>query len=308
MIGLTDRAFAISNTDSANSEKPVILHISIIDNSAYTVSAIAETDLFLRRALPSARLISVKAHTSRFHIDEGSIRKTILNQLRKRTDSNDVISHLVIDSHGNTFPDNHDGTNYTRLSHLGEISETEVNDELKAILAPVSDLFAKDAKVVFNSCLTFCGTSESAANRAHVFLNELGITDGQIYGAVVKEMDSVGGYIEKGALRRALLDWRQLRFFSAIGAALGLPMAYFFEHGSVAGYTADAALTTASITAVLHVGMQLIKRVFANDRSVNKGRLIIFKNGHVVSNTMVRKYDDKLKIYGAQCSATFANF
>ncbi|RYZ71622.1 MAG: hypothetical protein EOP05_11845 [Proteobacteria bacterium] len=310
--------------------KPTVLHISFIDNSAFTSSAIAETDRFLKLAIPGAKLISVKAYVPRFSADPEELRTSIQKQIRKRVKSSDLITHLVIDTHGNTLapkldlndPDieakkaayalktaeEQNAEKLTILSHIGEVSRTAADQDFRVFFKLIKGQFADDATVILNSCLTLCGDGEAPAERAKQFLKELGIPNGQIYGAVVPEVDSPGSYVKKGAIKRALTDWAQLKLFATIGVALGLPLAVVQYWGDPVGMAQSGLLISAGTAALLHVTMPLVKRLAASLPDYNHGRLFIFKNGRKTSEANVRKYNDKLLIYGASCSAAFTSF
>lgn len=331
-----EHAFASGNANAADPasrsiasapRKPTILHISFIDNSAFTASAIEETDRFLKLAIPGAKLISVKAIVPRFSADRDELRDTIQKQIKKRVGSKDLITHLVIDTHGNTLPPKpEDGVSaadakvateaktpeeqnlekVTLLSNIGEVSRTDADKDFRVFFKLIKGQFADDATVILNSCLTLCGDGEAPAERAKQFLKELGISNGQIYGAVVPEVDSPGSYVSKGSIRRALTDWSQLKLFAVIGAAMGIPTAITLHWGQPLEMLQTGTLTTASMAAVLHITMPLMKRLAARFGDYNYGKLLIFKNGRKISETLVRKYNDKLLIYGASCSAVFS--
>lgn len=85
------------------------------------------------------------------------------------------ISHLIISTHGNTIDEK--GVKVTDLDLIGKIGPDKLDSEAVKFFKPLVGRFSRDAKVLFNSCSTFCGTDNEVKARAQTFMNALKIPD-----------------------------------------------------------------------------------------------------------------------------------
>ncbi len=286
-IGLISILLGFSLPVCASESKEIALHIAVIDHMAFSEAAFTEVETFLTEALPSVTVRSVKVESSVFHENRDALRAQLLEQLSGfRPD--DRITHLIIDTHGDT----RDGQ--TKLAVLGNFGADGADADLRAILEPLRSHLTPDLTIVLNSCSTLCGGDASI--RVRGLLTELGVPDARVYGSVVPEVEKPGALIGRPQWLAHLGDLAQLKLFITIGVALGAPFAYATD-GS---YVGSIAAATASIYA-LTVAM---KAAMARFGAVNLGRLMIFKNGALVEDRPVDKFGARFEIYGT-CSALF---
>jgi hypothetical protein len=298
------RGPATSQSATPVAARKVALHISFLDNTAFTQSSMDETDEFIRATLPDLKLISVKTVLPRLFARTLRARLEIQKQIRAQLAPDDLITHLILDTHGNTLKDENDETELiTTLAHVGHVSSKAGDKDFRSFFKFLKGRLAPDATVVLNSCSTLCGPEEPASARAKMLLKELGIPNGQIYGAVVNEVDVPGALVRKGSLIRSFTDWRQFKLYAVVSSALSIPLAISASPDNHLHAAEIAVLGTAGFATTIQLAIPFVKKAIARIQDVNRGRLLIFKNGKIVSNVEVKKYDDKLEIYGANCSA-----
>lgn len=266
----------------------IALHISIIDHMAFSDSAFDEVNSFVKENLPDLELKSVKVEASVFKTGRETVRQKVLAQLNGLLGADDRISHLIIDTHGDTRKDT------TRLAILGDFSNEGADADLREILSPLKGHLEPDLTIVLNSCSTLCG-AESAV-RVRALLEELGTPDAQIYGSTTPEVERPGALVGRSQWRAYFGDLAQLKLFITLGAALGVP----YSIGSHSHLVASVAVASASLYAIA-AGF---KAALAKFGAVNLGRLQIYRNGELLEDRPVEKYEARYEIYGT-CSALF---
>jgi len=277
-------AFALPVFGSA--PKQIALHIALIDHMAFSDAAYNEVNTFVAEALPQLELRSIKVETSVLRNGTEAVRRKILDQLTFQ--SEDRISHLIIDTHGDTR------NGATQLAHLGEFSETGADEALSEILEPLRGHIEPDLTIVLNSCSTLCGTE--TALRVRALLADLGAPDARVYGSTTPEVERPGALIGRSQWRAYFGDLAQLKLFITLGAALGVPYS-IASHGHL-------AISIAAVSASLYAITTGLKAALARFGAVNLGRLQIYRNGELVEDRPVEKYQARYEIYGT-CSALF---
>ncbi len=299
--------------DSASplERRDVVVHIAVIDHIAFSDDGYDEVNEFLTENIPEATLLSVKVEGSILRLDRDRIRAELLQGLRGLLRPGDVISHLVIDTHGNTITQT-TPNDTTRLTHLGEFTNRSIDADLAAVLAPLAGRLLPSATIVLNSCLTLCGTTPEAAARAKTFLKALGAPNGQIYGSTTPEVEEPGALVGRSRLRGYLGDLDQFKLFMSLGLALGLPYAAVTDLGhssfllsQLPLYLKHAGIAVGTVSASFYGLAVMMKAALARFGGINVGRIMIFKNGELQSDQPVDKYPARLAIYGLQCRALF---
>lgn len=301
VLGSSEHAFSAPSAGEQQFNSPTrqtILHVSIV-NTAFSTASIQETNAFLRSIAPDAHLIHIKVEASKFFSKTEEVRRKFHDRLRRKLKGNEEITHLLVSAHGKTEIYGDKSNSHTYLAHVGSFSETETSEDLKHFFAPLRGLFARNAKVVLNSCSTFCGSNEAVAARARVFLNELGIPDGEIYGATGGEIEVTGGYLKKGNILRSIFDIRQHAFYAAIGAALGTQLALLGTLITDATYMNLWIASSIAVTTAFEAIIQISSRNPSQNDGWNRGQLLVFRSGELISATPLRRYRDKLRIFGA---------
>jgi hypothetical protein len=285
LFGFSLPVFAAGDASGPNQ---IALHLAVIDHMAFSDAAFDEVDTFVRESLPHVELKSLKVERSVFYSNRDRLRENLLQQITAAIAPNDVITHLIIDTHGDT------SAGATTLAVLGKFNSGGGDSQLLELLAPLKGHVAPDVMIVLNSCSTLCGTD--AADRVRGLLNDLDAPNGQVYGSTTPEVERPGALIGRSQWRAYFGDLAQLKLFITLGTALGLPAAYAM-HSS---YVASVAVASASIYAVA----LSMKAALARFGAVNLGRLMIFRNGELIENRPVEKYEARYEIYGS-CSALF---
>ena len=198
----------------------VVVHIAIVDNMAFSRAAYNEVDDFIRENMPGKFLISTAAEASIVRKNREALRGQLWNGIIDGDmPENGIITHLIVDTHGTTLSVNtKDDT--TRLAQLGQFSDKVIDEDLRAILAPLASHLSPNLIIVLNSCTTLCGTTEAAAKRAGTLLRELGAPNGQIYGSTVPEVEKPGALLGRNRWLQYITDLGQLKLFMSMGAAL----------------------------------------------------------------------------------------
>jgi hypothetical protein len=273
---------------SVTEPKEIALHLAVIDHMAFSEAAFAEVDTFIRENLHSVTLKSLKVETSVVHSDHEQLRAELLKQLELAISPEDRITHLIIDTHGDT----HEG--FTKLAVLGKFNSRGGDVDLRALLAPLRGHVAPDVTIVLNSCSTLCGPD--AADRVRGLLADLEAPNAQIYGSTTPEVERPGALIGRRQWLAYFGDLAQLKLFTALGVALGVPLAYASDSPYVASI-AGASASLYLITAALKAGL-------ARFGAVNLGRIFTYRNGSLIEDRSVEKYEARYEIYGS-CSALF---
>jgi hypothetical protein len=272
----------------ASEPKEIALHLAVIDHMAFSEAAFAEVDTFIRETLPHLTLKSLKVESSVLRTGRERLREDLLTQLAEQIAPEDRITHLIIDTHGDT----HDGS--TKLAVLGNFSEGGGDSDLRELLAPLKGHVAPDVTIVLNSCSTLCGTD--AADRVRGLLTDLEAPNAQVYGSTTPEVERPGALLGRSQWLAYFGDLSQLKLFTALGVALGVPYAYA-SHSPYLASIAGAAASLYALTIALKASM-------ARFGGVNLGRLLVYRNGKVIENRAVEKYESRYEIYGS-CSALF---
>lgn len=272
----------------ASEPKEIALHLAVVDHMAFSEAAVAEVDQFIRETLPQLTLKSLKVEASVFHSDRERLRQDLLKQLETALGPTDRITHLIVDTHGDT----HDG--FTKLAVLGNFNAGGGDSSLRELLAPLKGHVAPDVTIVLNSCSTLCGPD--AAERVRGLLNDLEAPDAQVYGSTTPEIERPGALLGRPQWRAYLGDLAQLKLFIAFGAALGVPFSYVSHSPLVT--------SVAIISASLYAITTALKASLAHFGTVNLGRLLVYRNGVAIENRAVEKYRARYEMYGS-CRALF---
>jgi hypothetical protein len=302
---------SLSNFASAGGVfKKVALDIYLADEVAYRTShAYYMQDVFAR-FLPGIEYRQVIVPNSSMGLNKEKVRQNIIDQLKTVLHPGDLIQFLILDTHGNTVEA--DGELETTLAVLGKIGPARVDSDFDGIFSSIKNRTASDLTVILNSCLTFCGPVEASAKRAQVFLNYFSAPNGRIYGAYVKEVDSLYRDPAGFKLRALIPSWKiYLSTTALLAAAVGMsPL--------LSGHWNSVLMLKDALHGGLYLGLPfatlietltpifswLTLRTFAN-----RGWLFSFHNGELQDQMEVQKPRDHQLILqrGVQsCQSLFA--
>lgn len=302
--GVTGHALGLKRSAKATE---VVVHIAIIDHMAFSTAAYDEVNDFIRENMPDKLLISHVVEASIVRNNREHIRSQLWNSIIDADmPENGLITHLIVDTHGTTLSvDTKDDT--TRLAQLGQFSDKAIDQDLRTILAPLASRLSPSLVIVLNSCTTLCGTTEAAAARASTLLRELGAPNGQIYGSTTPEVERPGALLGRNRWLQYLSDVGQLKLFMSLGAALGVPISVLTQVS--AGVTdLPTLMVHASLSAVAATGGLLaittaMKAFMARFAGLNVGRVMTFRNGRLLADHLVDKFDARMEIYGLKKSS-----
>jgi hypothetical protein len=293
----------------ASEQREIALHIAVVDHMAFSLAAYDEVNEFIAENLPSKTLLSVKVEASVLRTEKERVHTELVDRLRDLLGerepgaARDVITHLIIDTHGATLSDA-TPNDTTRLAYLGDFGTRGVDSDLTTLLEPLRGHLASNVVIVLNSCSTLCGTTAEAGERARVLLRSVGAPNAQIYGSTTPEVERPGALLGRAQWLAYLGDVGQFKLFITLGAALGVPYSVLSDIGSGHFHPAHLPIAVASVAASLYVVTALMKAALARFGNVNMGRLMVFKNGRLLRDQTVEKYEARAAVYGS-CSALF---
>lgn len=298
--------FVLAKDSASNAPSKVALEIYFYDDVAIDRNG---EDLFERmfaklRPDITYRRISIKS--SRW----GSRKKEISDELRVKITTvlgqNEHVAFLLIDTHGSTVESN-TGRPVTSLGYLGKIYESGVDPEFAELFAPIKDKAEKNLQIILNSCSTFCGGQESAAQRGKALLNYFGATEGGIYGSDVDEISQKVDHPEFIKWQYLVPNLKTFLTLTVTAAVLMLPVMSFTAaavlrdqvqaSGSVFEVLALVLANASVASGILGTGMAtlgtLLKPVFQFISSrvfLNRGYYFALENGRLSVGTKVIKY------------------
>ncbi len=299
---------------AANSyARSTAVNIGIFDGVALEESGIKSVTAFLQENLPCTKVIEISTPGPfRKPKDQSGIRQELVRQMQEKLDADDLITHLVINTHAATKMENN--STFISLRYMGRVFSGGVDKEFAEAFAPLRGRMAQDASITFNSCKTFCGEAADAGNRAKAILDYLRVKDGSIYGAETFEMLLPGDLSSKFALGEMIPNWDYTRMALPISFGFALATRGTASRSKNDGdFVRDMAETWPLYIAgaeAFFIGTKGIgARILSYMGKFNRGRIFKFSDGKLISALPVKKLLNLRSAYGISgntiCSGKF---
>jgi hypothetical protein len=243
--------------------------------------------------LPDHRIENVVVQGPTGARTEDDVRRELLEGIKRiPLAPGDAITHLVIETHGDTVDEN--GKTMSVLAEIGRFGAEGVTPEFEEIFSPLKGRLEPNANVVLNSCSTMCGPRDDAARRSQALLRYFGVTNGSLYGAVVSEMQIANGYKDHFNWR----EWITLRKT----LVLSLPLAGAVA--SAAGLVAGDGSMVGHLAGVSLFALPFADRIGTWLGIVNSGLIFRFRDGKVETVQSVDRLRNRDEIYGVGLSSS----
>lgn len=273
--------------------KKIALDIYLADEIAYRSNhAYYMKDVFAR-LFPQIEYRQVLVPNSLIGLNKEKTRKQVIEQIKKEVAPDDTIEFLILDTHGNTVES--DRQLHTTLNVLGQVGPDRVDANFDQVFSTIKSQAAPDLTVILNSCLTFFGPVEESQKRAQTFLNYFSAPNGSIYGAYVKEVDSL--YLDPTGwkLKALVPSWKiYLTTMALFGAAFG-------SSPLLNGNLHSFEMLTAALHGALYFGLPFATLIetlnplfswIAGKTFANRGWLFKFQSGKLVDQMNLQKPRD----------------
>ena len=172
-----------ADDESFPEEKKVILQVVLAKKYSLTFGPLydAKKSRMYQNAYPCRPVRIVR----------GKNREEVQKLLAKVLNSDEMISHLIINTHGN-FGLSKDGDySVTKLVGMGRIFSSGPDHAFDVFFRPIQTRLLEGAAIVLDSCLVFAGPVEQVVSRAQALLDYFGLKKGRVFGPDVLQLPYV---------------------------------------------------------------------------------------------------------------------
>ena len=282
----------------------IALSIYLADEIAFRSVNAGYLKVLFNKIYPDIEFRQIVVPTSVFGLNRVAIQEKIRKEILKTVGPQDEVQFLILDTHGNTITEKQQDV--TSLALLGHFGNDFVDADFDHIFSYLRTKTSDDLTVVLNSCLTFCGPEKESQKRAAQFLKYFSAPNGKIYGAYVKEVDTV--YVDPAASKSKYIrpSWKIfLTMTSLFGAAMSSGVL-------LSGDPTVGHFLTEFARGSLQLGLPLdflaevtipIYSWWAGKKFANRGWLFSFRDGKLIDEKKVQKpHDFKLILGKVRCA------